>query len=148
MKFIQQLPLIVPSLKTLAKEYEFYFNQMTSEPSKDSPIKELVSLLNKDDAEVSSPKLSVEMSPVKDVSHKKELQKLNRERKKKELEELRANQCRGITILMTQPNGKILTNKLTSEADYIEFIISVFDAYKLQNQITDYRILRGPTPDL
>ena len=150
-----------------------------SKDTTNSPIKELVSLLNnesknddKDDDDVSmkdetltppSTQLtSRRASKLQQVGeskvsvshgrawspHRKEVWRLNRQRKKEELEELRANQCHGITILMTQPNGKILTNKLTSEADYIEFITSVFDTYKLQKQIIDYRILRGEQPDL
>ena len=135
--------------------------------SKESPIKELVSLLNneskndddKDDKDdvVNMKDETLTPSPTQLTSkshgrawspHRKEVWRLNRQRKKEELEELRANQCHGITILMTQPNGKILTNKLTSESDYIEFITSVFDTYKLQKQIIDYRILRGEQPDL
>ena len=131
--------------------------------SKESPIKELVSLLNneskndddKDDVSMKDETLtqsSTQLTSKVSVSHgrawsphRKEVWRLNRQRKKEELEELRANQCHGITILMTQPN---LTNKLSSEADYIEFITSVFDTYKLQKQIIDYRILRGEQPDL
>ena len=137
--------------------------------SKESPIKELVLLLNNeskndddkddkdDDVNIKEAltQSSTQLTSKVSVSHgrawsphRKEVWRLNRQRKKEELEELRANQCHGITILMTQPNGKILTNKLSSEADYIEFITSVFDTYKLQKQIIDYRILRGEQPDL
>ena len=136
-----------------------------SKDTTNSPIKELVSLLNNeskndDKDDVVSMKEALTPSPTQLTSkvsvshgrawspHRKEVWRLNRQRKKEELEELRANQCHGITILMTQPNGKILTNKLSSEADYIEFITSVFDTYKLQKQIIDYRILRGEQPDL
>ena len=138
-----------------------------SKDTTNSPIKELVSLLNnesknddKDDDDVNMKDETLTPSQTQLTSkvsvshgrawspHRKEVWRLNRQRKKEELEELRANQCHGITILMTQPNGKILTNKLTSEADYIEFITSVFDTYKLQKQIIDYRILRGEQPDL
>ena len=80
--------------------------------------------------------------------HRREMTRLARQKKKEELERLRANQCHGITILMTRPNGEILTNRLTSESEYIEFITSVFESYKLQKQITDFRILRGEQPDL
>ena len=149
-----------------------------SKDTTNSPIKELVSLLNNEskndaastrslrgtkddkDDDVSTKDETLTQSSTQLTSkvsvshgrawspHRKEVWRLNRQRKKEELEELRANQCHGITILMTQPNGKILTNKLSSEADYIEFITSVFDTYKLQKQIIDYRILRGEQPDL
>ena len=137
-----------------------------SKDTTNSPIKELVSLLNnerknddKDDDVSMKETLTPSQTQLTFKSsesshgrawspHRKEVWRLNRQRKKEELEELGANQCHGITILMTQPNGKILTNKLTSEADYIEFITSVFDTYKLQKQIIDYRILRGDQPDL
>ena len=115
------------------------------EISKDNTIKELVSLLNNEKSEETNEKeIEPETKPTVDkVAHKRELGKLSRQRKREELEKLKLNQCRGITILMTQPNGKILINKLSSEADYIEFITSVFDSYKLHRQITDYRILKG-----
>ena len=118
------------------------------EISKDNTIKELVSLLNneKSDEETNekeTAKTETETQAKDKAAHKRELGKLSRQRKREELEKLKLNQCRGITILMTQPNGKILINKLSSEADYIEFITSVFDSYKLQRQITDYRILKG-----
>ena len=127
--------------------------------SKDNTIKELVSLLNneksdekeivinenenKTERETAKPFSFGETQAKDKAAHKRELGKLSRQRKREELEKLKLNQCRGITILMTQPNGKILINKLSSEADYIEFITSVFDSYKLQRQITDYRILKG-----
>ena len=116
------------------------------EISKDNTIKELVSLLNNEEiAGKANEETETETeTQAKDkAAHKRELGKLSRQRKREELEKLKLNQCRGITILMTQPNGKILINKLSSEADYIEFITSVFDSYKLQRQITDYRILKG-----
>ena len=77
------------------------------------------------------------------AEHKRELAWQLRIKKRTELEKLREQQVRGITILMTEPTGKILTLKLTNEGYYIDFISSVFDSWRAAHQITDYRILQG-----
>ena len=82
------------------------------------------------------------------AEHKRELARQLRMKKRSELEKLREQQVRGITILMTETTGKILTHKLMNEGDYIDFISSVFDSWKSAHQITDYRILQGDQPTL
>ena len=119
----------------------------SAEESSNNPVKELMTIIqgNKTD--------DVEKAPATDkatskAEQKREMARQTRLRKKQEIERMKNNQVHGITLLMTDTSGKIMTHKLSTEADYIEFITSVFDSWKLAKQIVDYRVLTGEQPDL
>ena len=113
----------------------------SAEESSNNPVKELMTIIQGEKAPAPDKATSK-------AEQKREMARQTRLRKKQEIERMKNNQVHGITLLMTDNSGKIMTHKLSTEADYIEFITSVFDSWKLAKQIVDYRVLTGEQPDL
>ena len=117
------------------------------QPTPTTPASELLQLLSKNNSTDVQPTQDTApaqaITPQDKQEHRRELARAARERRKQELDRLRQNQCKGITILITDASGKILTQKLSTEAEYIDFVTSVFDGYRQTKQIVDYRVLKG-----
>ena len=109
-----------------------------------NPAKDLLTLLRKNNAaeDIEDTTDNVkEKTPMNKLEHKREIARRCHQKRKDELTKLRANQIHGICILLTQPDGKILTHRLATETDYIDFITSIFETYKLEQQVVDFRVL-------
>ena len=96
---------------------------------------------NTEDNEPSTQTTTENTKPMDKLERKREIARRSHQKRKEELIKLRANQVSGICILLTQPDGKILTHRLATERDYIDFITSIFETYKLEKQIVDFRVL-------
>ena len=113
-----------------------------SNAAQTSPAKDLLNMLRKNaNAEDNEPATPKEGKPMDKLERKREIARRSHQKRKEELIKLRANQVSGICILLTQPDGKILTHRLATERDYIDFITSIFETYKLEKQIVDFRVL-------
>ena len=113
-------------------------------PPQTSPAKDLLSMLRKNtnaDDNEQSVATTAEHKPTSKLERRRELARRSYLKHKQELIKLRTNQVEGICILLTQPDGKILTHRLACERDYIDFITSIFETYKLEKQIVDFRVL-------
>ena len=108
-----------------------------------SAAKELLTLLRPSTsaAAANAAESTQETKPIDKLERKREAGRRNYQKHREELIKLRANQVNGICILLTQPDGKILTHRLACERDYIDFITSIFETYKLEKQIVDFRVL-------
>ena len=116
-----------------------------SNAAQTSPAKDLLNMLRKnantEDNEPSTQTTTENTKPMDKLERKREIARRSHQKRKEELIKLRANQVSGICILLTQPDGKILTHRLATERDYIDFITSIFETYKLEKQIVDFRVL-------
>ena len=116
-----------------------------SNPAQTSPAKDLLNMLRKnantEDNEPSTQTTTENAKPMDKLERKREIARRSYQKHKDELAKLRTNQVEGICILLTQPDGKILTHRLACERDYIDFITSIFETYKLEKQIVDFRVL-------
>ena len=108
-----------------------------------SAAKELLTLLRPSTsaAAANAAESTQETKPIDKLERKREAGRRNYQKHREEFLKLRANQVNGICILLTQPDGKILTHRLACERDYIDFITSIFETYKLEKQIVDFRVL-------
>ena len=93
------------------------------------------------DTVASAAESTQETKPTDKLERKREAGRRNYQKHREEFLKLRANQVNGICILLTEPDGKILTHRLACERDYFDFITSIFETYKLEKQIVDFRVL-------